>query len=96
MYRKDTNKLPKYNPERVITEMMGELIMDLLTAGCRQDKERAYRNLERAGIDRKTADMMAAESTGRYISKMTALSSRSIARPGRISSSPSSGTTKGR
>ena len=51
MYRKDTNKLPKYNPERVITEMMGELIMDLLTAGCRQDKERAYRNLERAGID---------------------------------------------
>ena len=61
MYRKDTLQLPKYKPERVMAEMMGELIMALLTAGCRQDKERAYRNLERAGIDRKTADMMAAE-----------------------------------
>ena len=61
MYRKDTNKLPKYDPERVITEMMGELIMALLTAGCRQDKERAYRRLEKVGVDRRTADVMASE-----------------------------------
>lgn len=41
--------------------MDGELIMELLTAGDEQEKARAYHKLERAGIDRQTADSMAAE-----------------------------------
>lgn len=41
--------------------MLEELIMNLLTAGDDRDRERAYRKFERAGIDRKTADGMAAE-----------------------------------
>jgi hypothetical protein len=40
--------------------MLQDLIMDLLTAGDEKDKERAYRRLERVGVDRKTADVMAA------------------------------------
>lgn len=41
--------------------MLGDLIIDLLIAGDQKEKERAYRNLERFGADRRTADMMAAE-----------------------------------
>lgn len=41
--------------------MLGELIMDLLTAADPKEKERAYRRLEKAGVDRRTADVMAAE-----------------------------------
>lgn len=41
--------------------MLGELIIALLTAGDQKEKERAYRNLERCGVDRETADKMAAE-----------------------------------
>lgn len=41
--------------------MLGELIMDLLTAADPKEKERAYRRLEKAGVDRITADVMAAE-----------------------------------
>ena len=41
--------------------MLFDLIMDLLTAGDRVEKERAYRRFERVGIDRMCADNMAAE-----------------------------------
>lgn len=41
--------------------MLMELVMELLTASDPQDKEIAYRRLERVGVDRKTADVMAAE-----------------------------------
>lgn len=41
--------------------MLFELIMDLLTAGDAFEKEQAYRRLEKVGVDRRTADVMAAE-----------------------------------
>lgn len=41
--------------------MLGELIIALLTAGDHEDREWAYHNLERVGVDHGTADMMAAE-----------------------------------
>lgn len=41
--------------------MLMDLVMELVTAADAPDKERAYRNLEKAGVDRRTADMMAAE-----------------------------------
>lgn len=41
--------------------MLMELVMDLVTATDPHDKEMAYRKLERFGVDRKTADTMAAE-----------------------------------
>lgn len=41
--------------------MLFDLIMDLLTAGDQKEKERAYRRLEKFGVDRRTADVMAAE-----------------------------------
>lgn len=41
--------------------MLGELVMDLLTAADPKDKERAYRRLEKVGVDRRTADLMVAE-----------------------------------
>lgn len=41
--------------------MLFDLIMHLLTAGDAQEKERAYRRLENVGVDRRTADVMAAE-----------------------------------
>lgn len=41
--------------------MLMELVMDLVEAVDPQDKERAYRRLERVGVDRATADIMAAE-----------------------------------
>lgn len=41
--------------------MLGDLIMDLLTAADRKEKEKAYRRLEKVGVDRRTADVMASE-----------------------------------
>ena len=41
--------------------MLLEMVMDLVTASDPEDKERAYRQLEKAGVDRRTADVMAAE-----------------------------------
>lgn len=41
--------------------MLMELAMDLVTAADPHDKEMAYRKLERVGVDRRTADVMAAE-----------------------------------
>lgn len=41
--------------------MLFDLIMDLLTAGDKKEKERAYRRLEKVGVDRMTADVLAAE-----------------------------------
>ena len=41
--------------------MMLDLIMELVAACDNKDKERAYRKLERVGVDRVTADEMAAE-----------------------------------
>ena len=41
--------------------MIGELIFQLLTAGDDSERAKVYRKLERAGIDKETADSMAAE-----------------------------------
>ena len=41
--------------------MLMDLVMDLVEAVDPKDKEKAYRNLEKVGVDRKTADVMAAE-----------------------------------
>ncbi len=41
--------------------MLTEMIMDLVTAADPEDKERMYRRLEKIGVDRRTADIMAAE-----------------------------------
>lgn len=41
--------------------MLGDLIIGLLIAGDEEEKELAYLNLERIGVDRVTADMIAAE-----------------------------------
>ncbi len=41
--------------------MLQDLIMELVIAVTPKAKERAYRNLERVGVDRITADIMAAE-----------------------------------
>lgn len=41
--------------------MLEDMIIALLIASDKREKERAYRNLERSGIDRATADAMAAE-----------------------------------
>ena len=41
--------------------MLMDLILLLLEASTEKEKERAYRNLEKVGVDRRTADMMAAE-----------------------------------
>lgn len=40
--------------------MLQDLIMELLTAGDKEEKEKAYQRLERVGIDCKTADELAA------------------------------------
>ena len=45
--------------------MLTDLVMELVTAADPKDRERAYRNLEKAGIDRRAADEMAAEFTGK-------------------------------
>ena len=44
---------------------MTDLVMELVTATNPDDREVAYRNLEKAGIDRRAADEMAAEFTGK-------------------------------
>ena len=41
--------------------MLMDLVMNLVQAVDPKEKERAYRNLERVGVDRITADVMAAE-----------------------------------
>jgi len=41
--------------------MLEDLVIALLIAGDKKEKERAYRNLERVGVDRATADVIAAE-----------------------------------
>ena len=46
--------------------MMYELIMDLLTAGDLKEREKIYRKLERLGIDRTIANMMATEIYSRW------------------------------
>ena len=38
-----------------------DLLMNLIEAVDPKEKERAYKNLERVGVDRITADVMAAE-----------------------------------
>lgn len=40
--------------------MLEDLIMELLTAADEDEKKEAYRRLELVGIDKKTADEMAA------------------------------------
>lgn len=41
--------------------MLYDLLIDLICASTPQDKERAYKQLERVGVDRATANVMAAE-----------------------------------
>lgn len=41
--------------------MLMDLVMELVTAVDPKDKERVYRKLEKVGVDRITADVMAAE-----------------------------------
>ncbi len=41
--------------------MLMDLVMDLVIAVDPKEKERAYRNLEKVGVDRRTADVMASE-----------------------------------
>ena len=44
--------------------MLSDMIDDLVRADCPQEKEAAYRQLEKLGVDRITADVIADE---RYI-----------------------------
>lgn len=48
-----------------MSDVILEMVMDLVTATDPKDRERAYRNLEKVGVDRQTADEMAAEFTGK-------------------------------
>lgn len=41
--------------------MLYDLLVDLICASTPQDKERAYRRLERIGVDRVTANTLAAD-----------------------------------
>ena len=41
--------------------MLSDLIDDLVWADCPQEKEAAYRRLEKLGVDRITADVIADE-----------------------------------
>lgn len=41
--------------------MLADLLKALAEAGSKKEKEKAYRNLERVGMDRMTADVMVAE-----------------------------------
>ena len=41
--------------------MLMDLVMNLVMAVTDEDKERAYRKLEKTGVDRRAADEMAAE-----------------------------------
>lgn len=44
--------------------MLNDLIMDLRAANTAAEKEKAYRRLEQVGMDRMTADIVAAEMEG--------------------------------
>ena len=44
--------------------MLSDLIMALRSAKTAEEKEKAYRQLERGGMDRMTADIVAAEMEG--------------------------------
>jgi hypothetical protein len=46
--------------------MLMDLVMELVTATDPKDKERAYRKLEKVGVDRTTADVMAAGVWGAW------------------------------
>ena len=39
--------------------MLEDMIMALVTARTKKQRERAYRDLERVGVDRRSADVMA-------------------------------------
>lgn len=41
--------------------MLMDLVMELVEAVDPKDKEKVYRKLEKVGVDRRTADVMAAE-----------------------------------
>ena len=41
--------------------MLMELVMELVVSTEAKEKERVYRKLEKVGVDRMTADIMAAE-----------------------------------
>ena len=41
--------------------MLMDLVMELVEAVDPKDKEKAYSKLEKVGVDRRTADVMAAE-----------------------------------
>ncbi len=41
--------------------MLSDLIIDLITAKTEKEREIAYRNLEKVGVDRMTADLIARE-----------------------------------
>lgn len=41
--------------------MLSDMIDDLVQADCQQEKEAAYRQLEKLGVDRITADVIADE-----------------------------------
>lgn len=41
--------------------MLADLIKALANAGSKKEKEKAYRNLERVGMDRMTANMLVRE-----------------------------------
>ena len=42
-------------------EMLYDLLVDLICASTPKDKERAYRQLERIGVDRATANALAVD-----------------------------------
>ena len=41
--------------------MLSDMIADLITAKTEKERETAYRNLEKVGVDRITADLLARE-----------------------------------
>lgn len=49
--------------------MLSDMIDDLVRADCPQEKEAAYRQLEKLGVDRITADVIAAPKGGAPVSR---------------------------
>ncbi len=41
--------------------MLSDMIADLITAKTEKERETAYKNLEKVGVDRMTADLLARE-----------------------------------
>lgn len=41
--------------------MLSDMIVDLITAKTEKERETAYKNLEKVGVDRMTADLIARE-----------------------------------